>query len=45
MESLGTIEYTLTQICELVDQWKYAPVTVTSRYEQLEMGLHPENRA
>ena len=40
MESLGTIEYTLTQICELVDQWKYAPVTVTSRYEQLEMGLH-----
>ena len=39
MESLGTIEYTLTQICELVDQWKYAPVTLTSRYEQLDMGL------
>ena len=41
MESLGSIEYTLTQICELVDQWKYAPVTITSRYEQLEMGLGP----
>lgn len=39
MESLGSIEYTLTQLCELVDQWKYAPVTLTSRYEQLEMEL------
>ena len=41
MESLCTIEYTLTQICELVHQWKYAPVTVTSRYEQLEIELIP----
>ena len=39
MESLGTIEYTLTQICELVDQWKYAPVTLTTRYEQLQLDI------
>ena len=40
MESLGTIEYTLTKICELVDEWKYAPATLTSRHEQLEMKLY-----
>ena len=43
MESLGAIEYTLTQICELVDQWKYAPVTLTSQDEQLEMRLPLHN--
>ena len=42
MESLGTIECTLTLICDLVDQWKYAPVTITSQYEQLTLELTPK---
>ena len=39
MELLSSVELRLDQMAELVDQWKYAPVTITSRYEQLEMGL------
>ena len=39
MDLLSSVELRLDQMAELVDQWKYAPVTITSRYEQLEMGL------
>ena len=41
MDLLSSVELRLDHMVELVDQWKYAPVTITSRYEQLEMGLGP----
>ena len=40
MDLLSSVEFRLEYMAELVDQWKYAPVTITSRYEQLEMGLN-----
>ena len=41
MDLLSSVELRLDHIAELVDQWRYAPVTISSRYEQLEMGLGP----
>ena len=41
MDLLSSVELRLDHKAELVDQWKYAPVTITSRYEQLEMELGP----
>jgi len=41
MDLLSSIEFRLDHMAELVDQWKYAPVTLTSRYEQMEMETHP----
>ena len=39
MDLLSSVELRLDHMAELVDQWKYAPVTLTSRHEQLEMEL------
>ena len=41
MDLLSSVERRLDYMAELVDQWKYATVTITSRYEQLEMELGP----
>ena len=43
MDLLSTVELRLDHMAELVEKWKYSPVTITtSRYEQLEMRLHQD---
>ena len=39
MNLLSSVELRLDHMAELVDQWKYAPVTLTSRQEQLELEV------
>ena len=39
MDLLSSVELRLDHMAELVDQWKYAPVTITSRQEQLELEV------
>ncbi len=39
MDLLRTVELKLEHMAELVDKWKYAPVTITSGYEQLELRI------
>ena len=40
MDLLSSVELRLDHMAELVDQWKYAPVTITSRHEQLGLELN-----
>ncbi|NBW42145.1 hypothetical protein EBR25_14320, partial [bacterium] len=42
MDLLSTVELRLDHMAELVEKWKYSPLTITSRYEQLEMGLNQD---
>ena len=39
MDLLSSVELRLDHMAELVEQWKYASVTLTGRHEQLEMNL------
>lgn len=40
MDLLSIVELRLDHMAELVERWKYSPLTITpSRYEQLEMPL------
>ena len=39
MDLLSSIKLRLDHMAELVDQWKYEPITLTSRYEQLEKDM------
>jgi hypothetical protein len=39
MDLLSSVELRLDHMAELVDQWKYSSVTLTSRYEQLEIDM------
>ena len=39
MDLLSSIKFRLDHMAELVDQWKYGPVTITSRHEQLELEI------
>ena len=41
MDLLSSVELRLDHMAELVDQWKYAQVTLTNAYEQLELEVHP----
>jgi len=41
MDLLSTVELRLDHMAELVEKWKYSPVTITtSRYEQLELEFN-----
>ena len=39
MDLLSSVDLRLDHMAELVEQWKYGPVTITSRHEQLELSL------
>ena len=41
MDLLSSVELRIDHIAEIVEHWKYAPLTITSAYEQLERGLGP----
>ena len=42
MDLLSTMEFWLDHMAELVERWKYSPLTITSRYEQLEIPLNQD---
>ena len=42
MDLLSTVELRLDHMAELVEKWKYSPLTITSRYEQLEIPLNQD---
>ena len=39
MDLLSSVGLKLNHMAELVDQWKYEPITLTCRYEQLEIDM------
>ena len=42
MDLLSTVELRLDHMAELVERWKYSPLTITCRYEQLEIPLNQD---
>ena len=45
MDLLSSVELRIDHMAELVDQWKYAPVTLTSRHKQVELNITNEKPA